>query len=370
MSTGSVLQSTCLAGRLLYCPRVVTDLLVLASGVSPDTVSAAVPPACRSSAAGAPRVSREGDDWLLDFPEWRPRVRARHLLPSFAALTELDYSFRFEVSVLARGAWSPWSGLEPIGPASFPPLQPAPGLETQVDFWLAGPPAERVRLRVRLRGGNGVLAAPWLAALSASDLAPPPGPAAGRTRPAGPSRRARASRSVREAPRAEAVRLAVPPLSQREARPEIAMRICSPAGVAMVLRYFGARADLEALAADVFHPALDRYGVWPAAIAAAARHGVLGYLLRFPDWEAAAWCLRRGLPVVASVRYAAGELTGAALSETAGHLLVLTGYEGDEVLVNDPAAPADAVGRRYRRDELVRAWLGRAGVGYVLFRPE
>jgi hypothetical protein len=51
-------------------------------------------------------------------------------------------------------------------------------------------------------------------------------------------------------------------------------------------------------------------------------------------------------------------------------LLVLTGYEDGEVLVNDPAAAEpSAVARRYRREELIRVWLERAGVGYVLFRP-
>jgi hypothetical protein len=120
----------------------------------------------------------------------------------------------------------------------------------------------------------------------------------------------------------------------------------------------------------VFHPALDLYGVWPAAVRAAAARGVAGYLLRFPDWTAARWCLARGIPIVASVRYAAGELTGAAVAATPGHLLVLTGWEAGDVLVNDPAAPtADAVPRRYRADELGRAWLARGGVGYVLFDP-
>jgi hypothetical protein len=150
----------------------------------------------------------------------------------------------------------------------------------------------------------------------------------------------------------------------------IARRICSPTSVAMVLRYWGGVADPVSVAADVFDASLDRYGVWPAAIRAAARRGVLGYLLAFPDWASAAWCLERGMPVVASVQYAAGELAGAPMDATDGHLVVLTGCEGDEALVNDPAAPsAETVPRRYRVEALERVWLARAAVGYVFFRP-
>jgi hypothetical protein len=120
----------------------------------------------------------------------------------------------------------------------------------------------------------------------------------------------------------------------------------------------------------MFHAGADLYGVWPAAIVAAGRRGLAGYLLRFPDWATAAWCLERGLPLIVSVRYRAGELSGAAIAETTGHLLVLTGHDGDDVLVNDPAAPAaGGVPRRYRLAELARVWLERTGVGYVLFPP-
>jgi hypothetical protein len=167
----------------------------------------------------------------------------------------------------------------------------------------------------------------------------------------------------------DAARLEVPTLSQHDAAPEIASRICSPTCVAMVLSYWGRRASLAALAAEIFHPGVDLYGVWPAAVRAAGRHGVAGYLLRFPAWTAAAWCLRQRLPVIASIRYRAGELPGAAIAETAGHLVVLTGCSGDDVLVNDPAAPAPSVARRYPLEDLARAWLERSGVGYVLFPP-
>ncbi len=148
------------------------------------------------------------------------------------------------------------------------------------------------------------------------------------------------------------------------------MRICSPTSVAMVLGYWGRPVPALALADDVFHAATDRYGVWPAAIAAAARYEVAGYLLRFPDWASAAWCLEHEMPIVASVRFTAGELQGAPLAETSGHLIVLTGYDGDWVLVNDPAAEVDdAVPRRYLRSELEQVWLRRAGMGYVFFPP-
>jgi hypothetical protein len=136
----------------------------------------------------------------------------------------------------------------------------------------------------------------------------------------------------------------------------------------MVLALHGKSVAVSDLAAEMFHAPLDLYGVWPSAIQAAARRDIAGYLLRFPDWTAAAWCLARGLPIVASVRYAAGELTNAAIPATMGHLLVITGLDGADVLVNDPAAASRTdVRRRYRRDELTRVWLERAGVGYVFF---
>jgi hypothetical protein len=331
---------------------VITELFAVASGVAPDRVVEAIPPSCRRPVEPSPPPRREGTDVVLDAGPWAPRAGARHLVPAFAVLGRADYSARFELSVRAGGRWSPWLGTATLGPAEFPALTaPASALSVDIDVFQAPVPAERVRLRLRLRADDpaDLLDAPWLLTLSACDLGPAAAPA---ERPGG-------------------ARLAVPAMSQMVAGGARAARICSPTSVAMVLAYLGAGDAVERLAAEMFHPALDRYGVWPAAIVAAGRRGVLGYLLRFPDWAAAAWCLDQGRPIIASVRYAAGELSGAAIAETAGHLLVLTGYEDGEVLVNDPAAaePA-AVPRRYRRDELVRVWLERAGVGYVLFRPE
>lgn len=294
----------------------------------------------------------DGAEAVVDFPEWRPRRPARHLVPAFSAFTSVHYTLRFEVSARAGGTWSPWAGGAAIGAARFEPVaERADALAAEIDEFRASAPVDAIQLRLRVSAADprALFAAPWLVTLSAWDgqAAAPDGRTGGR-----------------------GARLAVPAVSQMEADEAIRRRICSPASVAMVLAYYGAPVDLAALAREIFHPGLDRYGVWPAAIAAAGRRGLAGYLLRFPDWASAAWCLGRGMPVIASVRYGAGELAGAAIPETTGHLLVLTGWEGGEVLVNDPAAStAGEVARRYPLDGLRRAWLAGAGVGYVLFRP-
>jgi hypothetical protein len=326
-----------------------TGLWVATSGLAPAALLECVPPAChrRIDLLRPPTVASADADVLVEGPEW-PVEGATHFVPSLAVLTELSYSARLELSVRVSGTWSAWTAGAGLGPAPFIPLPAVDGVDADIDVFRARAPVESARLRLRLRGPEAaaVLAMPWMLALSASDTSPVRG----------------------EAHDEPDVRLQVPAHSQMDADPAIARRICSPTCVAMVLDFWRRPVRLDTLAADMFNPATDLYGVWPAAIVTASRRGLAGYVLRFPDWASAAWCLRRGLPIIASVRYAGGELTGAAVPQTAGHLLTLTGWQGDEVLVNDPgAAGAASVARRYRLDELARVWLERTGVGFVIF---
>ena len=332
---------------------MTTGLWGVTSAMPVSTLTGTVPPACRRPipALPAPRPGTDGGDAVVEAPAWLV-AGATHFVPAFAALTEVPYSLRLELSVRVGGAWSPWAAGAALGAARFPPVVPVDGLDVDIDVFRAGAPVEAARLRLRLPRDEAaaVLGSPWLLSLSAADTAP--------AVPAG---------AAATSPRA---RIAVPPRSQMDADAVIATRVCSPTCVAMLLDFWQRPVAFDALAAEMFHPELDLYGVWPAAIKAAGRRGLAGYLLRFPDWAAAAWCLEQGLPVIASVRYAAGELTGAAAAQTPGHLVVLTGFDGDEALVNDPAADrAATAARRYRIDELERVWLGRTGVGFVIFPP-
>ena len=323
-----------------------TDLFFTVSHLDAAALARAAPPSCLRGIEIAGARHRDGDDTLLECGPWVPRRPALHLLPAFSPLTPDPPTFRFELSARVDGAWSPWVGTVTLGPSRLPPLPPAAGpLMVDIDEVTSTRPLEAVRLRIR---SCGPLPDAWLASLSvAADDHADPG-----------------------VPPGSGTAVSVPALSQVGEDPAIALRICSPTSVAMVLRYWGRPATAAAVAAEVFHAETDRYGVWPAAIRAAAARGVAGYLLRFPDWTSAAWCLSRRIPIIASVKYAVGELRGAPMDATTGHLIVLTGYEDGVVLANDPAAPTvETVPRRYRRDELTRAWLGRRGIGYVLFDP-
>ncbi len=327
---------------------MLTDLFALAWRMDPARVERAIPPACRVGVTVRHGVDRRGDEAVIESPEWMPRRPARHFVPAFAVLADTRWPFRFELAIATATGWTPWIASATIGDADFEPPVACDDVRCDIDVFTTAP-ARAARLRVRVRASlDALVDAPWLLTLSASD---------GATVDVGAPHRGHA-------------RVEVPARSQMVEAAALRRRICSPTSVAMVLDRWGCRLETMVLADEIFHASTDRYGVWPAAIAAAARHGIAGYLLRFPDWSAAAWCLDRGLPVVASVNYRSGELRGAAMDATDGHLVVLTGYDDDDVLVNDPAADTHAgVPRRVRRPDLERVWLERAGVGYVFFDP-
>jgi hypothetical protein len=70
-----------------------------------------------------------------------------------------------------------------------------------------------------------------------------------------------------------------------------------------------------------------------------------------------------GIPLVASVSFGPGELDGAPISSTAGHLLVVVGFRRNgDVVVNDPAARTNrGVRRTYDRGQFEDVWLPTSG---------
>lgn len=152
---------------------------------------------------------------------------------------------------------------------------------------------------------------------------------------------------------------------------------CSPTSTSMLTAYWAARTQDEALNVSVPEAADGTWdetyqgnGNWPFNVAYAASLGLVGdvgWLGAVSDLEP--W-IAAGVPVAVSVAWGLGELDNAPIPSTAGHLLVVTGFEADgDVVVNDPAADGDAeVPRVYDRAQFADAWLGGSGgVAYLLW---
>jgi len=281
--------------------------------------------------------------WQVSLP--LPPLEADCLvIPSLSLMNGADARFQFTLS----DGHSRWP-LQPVPSNTPPPAASDPRIRCAVDCWeiAAAVPGLRMDLEVR---GVDALPAFWLSVSGRPlQLAEVPLPAfADHVAPIPPAR------------------------SQCLAAPALAPRVCSPTSVTMVLDAFavadaGTDTLWQSIIEDCFDPGTGLYGVWPRALRAAARRGVIGAVEAFSDWGTVVSLLDAGLPVVLSIRFEADALPGSPQRSSGGHLLVLYGIEDGVALVMDPAAPSlEAVRRRYPLPALADAWLRRRGAAYIL----
>lgn len=153
---------------------------------------------------------------------------------------------------------------------------------------------------------------------------------------------------------------------------------CSPTATSMVLGYYGALPPAPAYAwvpkghvdpwvdhaaRQTFDHGYDGTGNWPFNTAYAATRAGNGFVTRLRSLREAELFIKAGLPLVASVSFGPGDLDGAPISSTNGHLLVIAGFTSSgDVVVNDPAARTRTkVRRTYDRGQFEDAWLPRSG---------
>ena len=152
---------------------------------------------------------------------------------------------------------------------------------------------------------------------------------------------------------------------------------CSPTSVAMVLNYWQGQsgacaAGVRAAVSGVYDRIYDGHGNWPfnAAYAYAAGRGLEAYVTRFTSLAQAEEWVAAGVPVIMSISWRRGELAGAPVPVSNGHLVVLVGFDTrGNPIINDPAAASNAdVRRTYRRGQLEPAWLrGSGGTVYLIY---
>lgn len=159
---------------------------------------------------------------------------------------------------------------------------------------------------------------------------------------------------------------------------------CSPTSTSMVLGYYDALPDPERyswvpedhVAPFVDHAARSTYdfaydgtGNWPFNTAYAAPLAGKAFVTRLRSLREAEKLVKAGIPVIGSIAFEPGELDGAPIGSSNGHLLVIVGFQEDgDVVVNDPAAATrKGVRRVYKRGQLERVWLeASGGLSYLI----
>jgi hypothetical protein len=116
----------------------------------------------------------------------------------------------------------------------------------------------------------------------------------------------------------------------------------------------------------------DGHGNWPFNTAYAGTFGYEGYISRFTSLAKAEEFVAAGIPVILSIAWKKGELTGADLESTNGHLVVLIGFDSaGNPIVNDPYSPTnESVEHTYLRSEFEPLWLQASGGTVYLMYPQ
>ena len=165
--------------------------------------------------------------------------------------------------------------------------------------------------------------------------------------------------------------LPVPYRSQADNPPDIRWRVCLPTAAAMVLHHYGQEVPTLVLADRILDRIHGRYGHWAHAVAAVSEYGGTGWVARLNSWDPIVRSVQQGYPVLISIAFSNGSLHGAPMTSTAGHFLVVAGFDGgNRVLCLDPAHRNAATGVVwYDIYELSDAWLGHGGTALFLLPP-
>lgn len=140
---------------------------------------------------------------------------------------------------------------------------------------------------------------------------------------------------------------------------------CSPATLAMIHAFHGIDQGVADTAREVFDRSYNGTGNWSFNVAYSGRLGFHGVVAHLANLDHAQRLIERNLPLALSYSWGDGELPGAPLEHSDGHLAVLCGFTGDgDCAINDPAAPKVRV--VYPRAAIERIWQRNEGVTYVI----
>jgi len=140
---------------------------------------------------------------------------------------------------------------------------------------------------------------------------------------------------------------------------------CSPASLSMLNAYHGLDYDVAATARAVFDRAYNGTGNWSFNVAFSGSLGLRAAVVYLRNLDHAQRLIETGLPLAISYSWSDGELPGAPIEHSEGHLAVLCGFTGNgDCAMNDPAAPN--VRAVYPRGAVERIWQRNNGIAYAV----
>lgn len=158
-----------------------------------------------------------------------------------------------------------------------------------------------------------------------------------------------------------------PVLSRQIKDKKLAARICSPAALTAVLNYYGAKTNLPQTIKGVYDENAKIYGAWPLNTAYAAQLGFKTAVVRCSSIAQAEGEILQTHPLIVSIAYKKGQLRNAPLAQTAGHLVVIAGFDKNGNIIAADSASKTPVLRVYDRRQFARAWLNnKKGLAYAV----
>ena len=308
---------------------------------------------------------------LLELKPVTPDIMFNELLPSWNGHAPEATGFRVSLNAgptgwFEAGTW----GTVPGAPDKRSTLS-LPGGAYFLDYLVLNEPAKSAAVRVELFRPDPAAASPVFRLLALSA-----------TNSTGDRRLAKRFGVDRPAVSAALAQLqttrtaTVPFRSQVVPNTKWIGRLCSPASVAAAMEYFGVNLPTQEVAATVYDPSCDMFGVWHRNVQGAAQMGIRGYLRRFRTFDDVAEELARGSVIAASIRFKFGELDPRHLPRmyrkrgTEGHIIVVEGFApGGGVIVNDSASKDYGRHNVWRQEDLAKAWFDKGGVAYVFTEP-
>jgi Peptidase_C39 like family len=140
---------------------------------------------------------------------------------------------------------------------------------------------------------------------------------------------------------------------------------CSPTALSMLNAYHGVDVSIEETARKVFDRSYNGTGNWAFNVAYSGALGLRATVAYLRGLDHAQRLIERNIPVALSYSWRDGELPGAPLEHSDGHLAVLCGFTRDgDCAINDPAAPG--VRCVYPRGAIERIWQRNDGVAFVV----